>query len=302
MGEFKFSKYIGLAALGLSGAVYAAPPTVYDGWTVTNGTINAPCPVSGAAGSCGAPMTDKGFLQREIVIGGTKYIQTIITDSTATAANATAINNLPFANEDFVRSGSAGYAGKMSLNTSESTVATPNIADKMTYSSLLNTGWALGASDNLMTLNQTVSTVDSTTAASPVTTFTSSANIIQKDTVETNRDLTLDQTALLTSDGGKQKFLLHSISGTLQTTSHTATGATPDPVILAGGTSGGNISWAAGDQISATWIGQTIPSAPSTFGYTRFASPTGDTYLRDFSSTAPAGTTWLTVFGTAPTF
>lgn len=113
---------VGVTVFLVPGAAIAAPPPGfgYEGWTVENGVINAPCPPG--AMSCANPsVADPGLLQRLVRDSdGKYYYQTIVTDSTAGAAGGSAPSELNFFNESYVKV-TYGYASNS--NKSWGTIA-----------------------------------------------------------------------------------------------------------------------------------------------------------------------------------
>ena len=124
--------------------------------------------------------------------------------------------------------------------------------------------------------------------------------------------------------GDSQQFKYQLLQGSEQQASHTLA----DPFLLPGGSNGGNFAYAAGDALSATWIGQSMANAglpndtPADFSHIRFdavlpweamsglpwaaksggiaANGDGNTSLTNLTSPDPAA--WLIdPFGPAPT-
>jgi len=112
----KIRKAIRMAVAGAAmalpaGAVLAGSPIAFGGWTVNGaGDITAT-----ACGTCSitsaTPVTDAGFLQRNITIGSKTFIQTIIAEAD-TAATADTFGSWTggngFADENFVEIGGTG--------------------------------------------------------------------------------------------------------------------------------------------------------------------------------------------------
>ncbi len=95
-----------LGTMSVGAAPMAGPPIPYGQWSVSNGDISAQC-TSGV--ECGAGLSGKGMLQREISGADQKYFQSIITNSNATGTPGT----LAFSSESFVRQ---GWASSSSVN------------------------------------------------------------------------------------------------------------------------------------------------------------------------------------------
>jgi len=121
-----------------AGAVLAAAPIAMGGWTVDGaGNITA-----AACGSCSStsatPVTDAGFLQRNITIGSKTFIQTIIAEAGDTTATTDTFGSWTggngFADENFVEiGGTGGLADKQEV---QETVGT----EVFTSTAGLNTG------------------------------------------------------------------------------------------------------------------------------------------------------------------
>lgn len=129
------------------------PPVAFGGWTVATGTITP-------SGSGVSLVTGSGLLQRYIDIGGDRYIQTIVTDATATGNP----NNAPFtagalgySNESFVKMGVTDPAQQgvsanlhiesqnMAYQSTPVTTDLPFNGGQFTYTATNNTGWANGS-------------------------------------------------------------------------------------------------------------------------------------------------------------
>lgn len=150
-----------LAAIGaMPLQALAASPIPYDQWSVANGIITANC-LAGIR--CGQPMSAPGMLQREISLNsdGSKFIQNILTDTSATGNAAT----LAFSNESFVR---MGWARQSNVNGDNQTISDPaqeGIAIKQTIgpdplnpgfrlSTIINRGWADDAASPSVLIQQ----------------------------------------------------------------------------------------------------------------------------------------------------
>ncbi len=173
---YQFALTAGSAALIVSGAAMAAPPTTngFDQWSVSNGdiTINdtsgpGGCPAG--ATSCGTPIQDNGFFQQQVEVGGVTYFKTIITDLDATgtpipSAPAGTIPTIPagsltFSDENYVAQSvggvsNSGIAGKQQLYEEQTT------GDEFFTSNNLAVGWAQGPGEAQVDVSQIVRNQD----------------------------------------------------------------------------------------------------------------------------------------------
>lgn len=76
----------------------AAAPVTFDGWSVSNGTIDTTTSCSATGVTCTTLVQDDGFLQQEVTTPEGRYYRTIITDTGATGAPA----DLGFTEENFI--------------------------------------------------------------------------------------------------------------------------------------------------------------------------------------------------------
>jgi hypothetical protein len=305
----------GIALAVISGIASAAPPIPYDGYTVTNGVINAPCP----AISCTTLVSDNGFLERQVKTGSGTYIQFILTDigvsgDPAQAAFSAGRGTVNFTNEDFVKLGNRtnGLASKQSLISSE--FVDPTTEDRFQTSTVYSFGWAKPtAATPWIDMTQAVSTLDySANPLSPQEIFNTTIHVLSSDSAfQSNQNVDLTQKIFL-GGSDSQSFKYKEVSGGYLTVGHTAGVDSPTP-LLPGGTNGGDITWAAFfDKVSATYIGQDLtsndPNVNDTlFGYTRYATQDGsldtilsETHLSSLSDPNPVN--WLNPpFGSAPT-
>ena len=281
----KFALTMGSAALIVSGAATAGPPTPYDQWTAVGGDIrasNGTDPLSCPTGfSCGSGVVGDGFLQRALTddTTGVQYFQTIITDTGATGSPG----DLPFSDESYVRSalgGSStvgGIAGKQRVN---------DAASELFTTSELNMGWAqdVGAAAPQLDLQQSVS--ESSTG------FSSGFNFrLESDSsVQIDIDqevLLLDNTGL--SDNDKQVFALRQLGAPSAGSASLPNGATFD--------------WTTDENIKAIWVGQDMPSTAQVFGFQSYSSVDDLSSLASHFSLSETGPwDWAPVFGTEPSF
>ncbi|MFQ5488325.1 MAG: hypothetical protein ACE5ET_07790, partial [Gammaproteobacteria bacterium] len=314
----------------------AAPPIPFDGYTVNSGDITAvPCPAySGVTITCGSlsdPTTvvSDGMLQRQITFSGAgpaidgTYIQFIITEPGVTgdaAANpfTSARGNLLFTNEDFVKmhGRSAGISSKQAII--ESDFVNPDLENRFVNITEYEYGpWANTSSIYpWVKVQQEITQVDYTNYnasidPNPTVLFSSTADLNSNGNGFTdNFKIELAQMVDMTdtSGYGVQGFQYVNAKGQYQTSSNTT-----DP-LLPGGTNGGSVTWNAGDEVSAMWIGQNLaggaPSGASNFGFTKYTavSTVGfipslmSSALTSFTSTDPVNWNLLSpsVFGLPP--
>jgi hypothetical protein len=283
-----------LYPFGVSHAVFGVN---FDGWTVSDGVIDATCPTMVGVTSCEPSVEDNGFLQRIIVMDdGKKYIQRIVTDPGANGDPTQEVftaNSLSFAMEDFVemnrdytanpiKYASHGVTTKFTLAESK---IVGDIEERFSYKVRFDSGpqfdtgpaiaggtefpWQDWAYGNTTT---TIQQIDWSQLSNPEELFFSSATIKNTpNNISIRPEHILDQRVNLDA-GDSQQFHYHLLQGSQQQTSHTLA----DPFILPGGSNGGNIAWAVGDALSATWIGQSMVNAglpdktSPEFSYTSF--------------------------------
>ncbi len=275
----KFALTIGSAALIISGAATAGPPTPYDQWSAVGGDIRDTAgtgPLTCPTGfTCGSGVVGDGFLQRTITDAtGNQYFQTIITDTGVSGAPGA----LAFSDESYVRSGSAvgGIAGKQRVTDAASELSTTNE---------LNMGWAqtVGAAAPQLDLQQSV--------AESATGFSSGFRFRQEGDGRIAMDL--NQSVLLldnpgTADDDKQVFALRQIEAA-------ASGSATLP-------NSASMSWTAGQTIKAIWVGQTMPSTAQVFGFQSHENVDTSSIASYFSLSETGPWNWAPVFGTAPSF
>jgi len=325
---------------------YAVFGVNFDGWTVSDGVIDSACPSVVGVASCEQSVEDNGFMQRIIVMDdGKRYIQRIVTDLGANGdpnQEVFTANSLSFAMEDFVEMNRDYTANPIDYAshgiTTKFTVAeskmTGDIEERFSYAVRFDSGpqfdtgpaiagldayysstysWMDSAYDVSTT---TIQEIDWSQLGSPEELFFSSATIKNTPNQSSPRpEHILDQRINL-GGGDSQQFKYHLLQGSQQQTSHTLA----DPFLLPGGSNGGNFAYAAGDALSATWIGQSMANAglpdntSAEFSHTSFDEQLpweattgtiaytgyGSTSLTSLTSTEPAA--WLIdPFGPVPT-
>ncbi len=199
--KFKIASSLGAAALLLSGAAMAAPPTPFGNWTV-NGAGDI-VDDTGAPSPCGSgAVTGAGFQQCELTINNERYIRTRIADAT-------------FESEDFIKIGANnsnttgnGLASTMTINDGAGFQTSAQI---MTGWGVANAGTA-GANRSEATLGLTLGIAESSAGAFDafnatfgVTAVTTSAGVNQIS------DLSVGQTVGLGSSTDKQRFELRNV-------------------------------------------------------------------------------------------
>ncbi|MEK7321846.1 MAG: hypothetical protein AABZ84_02060 [Pseudomonadota bacterium] len=285
----KFALTMGSAALIVSGAATAGPPIAYDQWQAVDGQIVAPGATPGAvpcaAGyTCVIGVSALGFLQRTVTAtDGTQYFQTIITDEGATGTPGA----LPFSDESFVRSGSTvgGIAGKQRVTD----LGVTNPGQNLTTLNELNMGWAqsVGATANQLDLSQTL-TENAVGFSTGFRYFRVPGDENAPQGLEVNQSVLLPAPGAVGTTTDKQVFTLRQLEAS-------AAGSATLPT-------GPNMTWVAGDQIKAIWVGQNMPSTGQVFGFQSHINVDTDVTRSYFSLADTGPWTWAPVFGTAPTF
>lgn len=284
---YKAVSSMGAAALVLSSAAMAAAPTSFDAWSVTGGAINmdTACPVGF---TCATAVTGDGFFQRQITDGsGNDYFQTVITDSGATGAPGA----LSFSDESFVRTGNVGgLADKSSI---QDTSTTGTLTETFSTSTSLLTGWAAdgatdGSEDQVM-IYQGISAIDTAAEAEDFRT-----------------DFWLDQTGNLGAVGKLMRItssvdIQEEVGGTpAQVQDFVLVDRAGDQVNLGGvdvDGGGDDVTWTAGQNIKAIWVGQDmsqIAGVAQEFGFTSYENVTGGVLASEFSLTDSAAISWDT--------
>lgn len=328
-----------VAALLPVGSAMAAGPG-FDGIAVVDdgsgGFAVQGCPAA-AAGNCQILMTGDGFLQQEVTIDGTVFIQTVIIDSpTAVTAD---ITNLAFSDNTFIQMGSGnGIEGRQTLNEA----GPDGTGNLFTASTELNLGWAAKDGVPGLTISQAfwdnnntgkVESTDASGVTVPDATETSD-DFFNSFTLGINLDATGATTGKLmdmVQDVGMsdpsgtgtdfQRFIIAQRSGDLLATDNVA-GTTLTAVSSGDGT-GGTLGWGATDDVMVTWLGQRVALdgvglGQSVFGFQSITVDNDDgiispvtisTYSRSSSDVTQSPFSWgsevgdpmFDNFGTAPT-
>jgi len=278
-------------------AAHAVSHPVFDGWTVSGGTISATCQ-SGA--SCSTLVSGDGFLQQQVDTGSDSYIRTIITDAGANSAtNTSGSSSVNYSDESFVLSGgtTSGIAGKQSLT---------DAAFGFTGTSELYAGWAnslSAAAQGNVVITQSFS--DAGVSGVFGDEFENSFKLaIKQDAAGavTGKSMSIGQivemgdgAAVNTSD--IQKFIVEQRTGSFITATEANAGfdlaatsfdAANNPL------NGGTSAWVAGDDVLFVWLGQQVSDETgglSVFGFESVQVDPADgsaTRLVDtFSTTTP---------------
>lgn len=295
---FKTASSLGAAALVLSGAAMAAAPMAdgFDKWDVTGGTITPTtaggvgdnCP---ATWTCSAAVTGDGFYQRQISDGsGNDYFQTIITDKGVSGSPGA----LTFSDESYVKTGNVGGLADKSQILESTT--TGGVTEDFIASTELATGWANGTgdpADDVTRIYQRISAVNGTTTTGGEDFYSDFWLDQVGNQGSTGRHMRIAGSVdIVEQDGATaasvQDFVLVDLTGT--------------GFVAAGGTADlgadGSITWVAGDNIKAIWVGQdmsNVAGVAQEFGFTSYEDLTGTTglintfALTGSSSAAPVG-------------
>lgn len=265
----KVAYSMGSVAIILAGVVQAAPPAAFGKYTGAGGTITPEVCTPPARVCSTAPITGKGFMQREETIAGVKYIHTIIDDAAG------------FKSEDFVQFNSAGVVTPKGIS-SLSSVSETATGTKFSTSAEINTGWAVATKANAseaklgFTLDVASATgqnngFNTTFSADVVTLATppagASANRVDR--------LVVDQIVGLDVVGDKQHFY---------TALKPATTALTNFTFANGGR--GAVTYTGGNPIQLVWVGQQVTGAGA-FGTMSLSGPTSTSSVTDTTATGP---------------
>ncbi len=259
-GIFKLAAVAGAVAALYGGASFAQVPVevaTFDQWTANNGTISYNCP---AGWTCSTIASGNGFLQVSMQQAGAQdaYIRTIVTDQNATV-DPTLVNP-SFADETVVlmtvNLGGGGAANPQGILGKQTINQTTPDGTQFTANTSIATGWGLGAggfADAISIDQQLVNQGGAGYADDFVSNFFYDADADNNgDGLPDGFNMQLDQVVGLKqagvgSDTDLQVFTLRQIQGTKQA----ATGTASLPT-------GQSLNYNPGDNIKATWIGQTI--------------------------------------------
>ena len=311
------------ALLPLGGAVAGSNGPGFDNIVVKMGTTGdvRGCP---ANATCNVLITGEGFLQQEVDLNGTVYVQTVIVDPMSSAATIdTDVGTLAFSDMTFIRmdGSAAGIKGLQRLSedpddgsgnlftgstelligswASEAGKADINIAQSFRDNS--GTGVAIGASGASQTEDDFVNT------------FAMGVNLAADGSqlgawMDMQQDVGMSDPTVTVPGNDFQSFVIRQRSGDLLTT----TGSLVlQPESTSVGT-GGTVSWAAADDMMVAWLGQRVGLGElgvSKFGYQNVKNrkdPLVDDEVYTFSRSLtdimdPNGPfDWDATFGPAP--
>ncbi len=254
----KMTALAGALAAMYAGASSAAVPIevkTFDQWTANNGAISYNCP---AGWTCGVIAEGNGFLQLSMQQAGATdaYIRTIVTDQNATVdptltAPSFADETVVLMTVNFGGGGGAnpqGIIGKQTINqtTPDGTVFAANTS--------LATGWGLDPNADTIVIDQILENAGGAGYADDfVSNFFYAADVDsdgdgQPDgfTMELDQVVGLQQ-GTVGAPTDLQVFTLRQLAGTRMNASGTASLPTGD-----------SLTYNPGDNIKATWIGQSI--------------------------------------------
>jgi len=301
------------ASLLMTPVISQAVNPAFDTWTVASGVISG-CPTA----SCTPLVEGDGFKQQQVVDGTVRYIQTIITDLGANAANQAAVQALPYSDESFIQLDAS--TGILSNQRTTSVTGTSTF----TSTSALEMGWAATVdANNVPNPNMNISQgFTDTGGAATGDEFQNAFNVklyivndVNGNPVVQGKSMTVDQVVemgdgvtLNTTD--VQRFVIEQRSGNQVATGGQLVLAPTSATTLNGGT----VDWVAGDDVMVTWLGQslntnngsTLFSYQSAKNLTTTGIPSANSFAETFSTTSTDVTTtpfaWdATSFGAAPT-
>ena len=303
----------------------------YNNWTVTNGVFSGvACPV--AADYCAAPsVNEDGMFQREFVVNGVTYYQTImVADGTVTGDPTVADFDpgyITFRNESYVKAddSGSGIASRMRIaehnpdtsyqSGSTATVDMPTDGGDFTQSAAMNVGWANqgsvgGVPDPVLKVNQTLSVTDALQigAVSMYEQFD-----MERGLTESDRKIVHSSNVGTREGAGGFAQPIQFRSVTLRGSYQDTESLVGDPFTMVGdGTlavpTGPQLLWAKGDTLQATWVGgeySTFSPTVSIVGTTSFANLTASERIAYTSMVSPPDPdqSWLVdPFGPIPVY
>jgi len=265
--DLTITSIAGVTLVMLASAVSAAQHPAFDGWRVDGGTIiGTDGDICGATSEyeCSIIADGDGFVQRQVSLRGgssnESFIQTIVTDQTATGAPG---DGLGFYDVTFVKmSMNLGAGANTTQNgiAGEQVIADTTSGAGQSFESIttITTGWAqeapaAGGISAPITISQSLEDMGdpATQGDDFISNFTYDASL-NAEGVRDGFDLTLDQTVGLAANGGSptdvQVFAFRQLQGTLNPTAN-GTGVS---------VGADSMTWAAGDDIKAIWLGQEV--------------------------------------------
>lgn len=296
------------AALPMS--AQAAGP-VFDNWSVNNGAISASCPGGFTCEVLSGGGSGEGFIQVQWVDtapGGGTYIQTIVTDTSATGDPA----DLAYVDESFVQLGATNGILAQQRHATSDTDGT------FTNSSQLAIGWANPTPDgNNPTMTITQAFVSDGTGVAGDGFSNEFTMLLINGTGGVDRAITVDQRVGL-GDGTEdvsdvQRFVLEGRRGAFTTPGSIDLG--PSFGFTQNETDPAPVTWVAGNDVMVRWLGQEVDldeQGISRFGFQGVINNTTGVEATTFSTIStgiePAGGgyvppfDWHETFGdTAPT-
>lgn len=263
-GFFKMTALAGAMAAMYAGASFAQVPaevSTFNQWSANNGAITYNCP---AGWTCSTVAEGNGFLQLSMQQAGATdaYIRTIVTDQNATVDPT--LTAPTFADETVVlmtvNLGGGGGANPQGIIGQQTINQTTPDGTQFAANTSIATGWGLAAGADTITIDQTLVNAGGAGYADDFV-----SNFFYAADADNNGDgqpdgfsMELDQVVGLQqgtvgSPTDVQVFTLRQIAGTKQAATGNATLPTGD-----------SLSYNPGDNIKATWIGQSIDLTSTT--------------------------------------
>ncbi len=301
-GIFKKAALAGAFAAIYGGTAFAQVPAevgLFNQWTANNGAITYNCP---AGWACSVIAEGNGFLQLSMQQAGANdaYIRTIVTDQNATVDPT--LTPASFADETVVlmtvNFGGGGMANPQGIIGQQTINQTTPDGTQFTANTAIATGWGLAAGGDAINIDQQLVNLGGAGYADDFV-----SNFLYAADADNNNDgmpdgftMQLDQVVGLQqgtvgAPTDIQVFTLRQYQGTRQNNTGTATLPTGD-----------NLAYNPGDNIKATWIGQSIDLGTGTgagtgmmgslFGY--------QAYEVVGSAQTPNPITYFSLFDTGP--
>lgn len=144
--------------LASTGSLLAAPPTTFNNWALSNGSISSGCP---SGFTCKDPITGSGFFQRVMTNDSSQksFLQTIITSNDATLPTPGAGISKGFSDESFVlkhgmANPTAEVKGLADNQVNKSRNTDPAVVRDFDSVTTINSGWASGPGLTLFSTQQ----------------------------------------------------------------------------------------------------------------------------------------------------
>ena len=296
---FRIAALAGALSMAMGGTASAANHDLeFGGWSVTGGQIdhNSAAVCQSTNYDCNVVAAGNGFKQIQVSPSATNtttpstdsYIMTVVTDQDASGAYGA--GDLGFYDVSFVKmqmslggTGSTQNENGIFAEQKIEEVTTVGAAAATQFNSTTNisTGWATAAASPVSISQSLIDNGDTATAGDDFSSTFMYGSDNDAAGTRTGFEMSIDQKAGLasanqpSSANDVQVFALRERQGTKL--------AASGSVALSGTSS---MSWAAGDDIKAIWLGQTINlddqaaiagGLGSTFGYLSFDNVSGDT-------------------------